>query len=62
MIRVLGSGTVNNWALEVGPASLTVDAADDVYTWTCALECLDTHATGWACFDEHYGEVDVVWS
>ena len=33
---------------------------DDVVQWAAKIEDLNG-STGWAVFDEHYGEVDITW-
>ena len=41
--------------------TVQIDEIDEVITWSARVECVDTGALGWACFDEHYGEVDIAW-
>ncbi len=40
---------------------LTECHEDEIRTWSSAIEDTNTGDTGWATFDEHYGEVVIDW-
>ena len=48
--------------ISVHPPELTESPCGDVRTWCADIEDTDTGATGYATFDEHYGEIEYTWN